>query len=523
MLRSIVAPALLVLLSSGAWTPAVAKEFEFREPTPRDLAALKAMRYAGPVPDLGGFSAAPAYKAEGLQGGKDYSAAYRSKEGCVLFFAPLGKGEHDLAIKWQGPKCDGKPLHGEGTLSVSLQIDRPEGAQVAVFVSRGRFQNGMLTGEGEKTNFSFGPDGQRNESIFAFSGSFANGLLDGLGKRTWTGPASGQPSAQTQEGQFTAGTPHGEILFSQLRPQPRVEAETKTLEFDDNGRPLLEQQGSVGAIFFYGDPAGWVTKVETLNKDWSMRRALLYRGRSAHGDLKESAGCLAWEFHEDGLHCTEGALTWRRGDSTFALKLEGKPFQILRPPEGAGPFRVRDQELLRLGGSPGEEAGLTSSADLTSCRGAAILPLTTWVYFSGQVEYERGEVRPVSGVFRQSPSSSTRTPGQDERVAGCRDFRSPTRCRSGWSKRGEATDDPVWTGRFELRGVEFDPRRGYDVSGPDWGITMEGEGRLLYESSGRWADLRAEEDRFLSIGRCGDDDSDDLNCRLEGQTVVFPR
>jgi len=509
-LRTVVAPACLAILSCCTWSQALAQDAAGEDPPASQLALLRTIRYAGPLPDLKGLSAAREVKSERLRGGKDYSAAYRSQAGCVVFYNPLRQGEHDLAFKWQGPRCDGRPVHGEGTLWISYRADAADGTYQHASVYRGSFENGMLTGEGEKTNFSFGPDGTLRESIFHFTGSFVGGLLDGAGRKSWTGPADGEPSAHATEGQFAAGTPQGEVVFGQLRPYPGVEAEVKTLRLAADGRPLLQQPDSQGAIFFTGEATGWRTKVSTLDQDGRDRQALFFRGRRRFGGLGQVAGCTAWEFHAAGLRCGEGVLTWQPEDSSHRLRLPSGAFRIPLPIRAGGnPFLVRDQEVLTFSfaGSASVDEELRCSADLSSCRGTAILEISSQVYFSGQVEYERGEVRPVSGTFRMGPEGGGRTPARD--LASCQEFRSPTRCRRGLLWRGESS----WTGGYEIWGLEFDPRRGYAIGRSPFRLTREGEGRI--REGKRWVDARADEDRLVSVGRCDDEgDPARFTCRL---------
>ncbi len=530
--RSIVLPAFLAFLCWSGATPASAATLVTEENSDRLLAGLRAMRYAGPIPALTGFSPASVVKPGGLlKGGKDYTTPYRSAQGCVAFFAPLAEGEHDLGLKWEGRKCDGQPLRGEGTLSITYRLDGPKGSFRLVSVFRGSFENGMLSGKGEKANFSYEASGQIREEVYAFSGQFADGLLDGPGRKALTKAATSQPSAQVVEGNFSAGTPLGEVVFSQLRPYPGVEAETKTLIFDVNGRPLLAQPDSNGAIFFTGDALGWNTHVTALKSDWSVREAIFFRTpKETRGQATPFllAGCSSWVIDVAGLHCQEGILIWKPAGTVHSLQASRKPFEIPMPFKTLGsPVRVNDRERLLLsylGFSRKAEDGteeLTCSSDLTSCRGKAVLLITEGYYFFGQVAYEGGEVRPQSGLFLQRTQSSERVPAKDERRAFCKEFRTPTECQDGWLMRSEDS----WTGTYVFKGLRFDARRGYEPERGGFRAAMEGGGRFLWTEDQSWADLRAEDDRFVSVRACDRPlEEGTFTCSLDDDgTVIFQR
>jgi hypothetical protein len=521
--RATAAPACLALLAGLCLAPAPtqAAERNLQEETDRALAALRALRPEVPAPALTGLSPAREVKLQ-LPGGKDYATAYRSKEGCVIFFSPLEKGEHDLGFKWDGQRCDGQPVRGQGALTVSYTFDAPSETVRRVFVFRGSFQNGMLSGrKGEKTNFTFEASGKPKASVYALSGEFADGLLHGHGTKTWIGPASREPSTQVEEGEFSEGIPHGQVTFTQLRPYPGVEAETKLLVFDTNGRPFLEQPTSSGKIFFAGDSIYWRTSVKTLKSDWSDASALFVRNSIARPDeTSVISWCLtAWEFRPDGLSCAEGLLDWRAPGSAHHLYLsDKKPFRIPMPVRTSGsPLRVTDGEKFNLGGEAGEDDELACSADLSSCRGKSTLWIGTRSYFAGKVEYDQGEVRPVSGLFLQTREPKKRTK-QDERWAWCRDFRTPTQCRAGWVVRGPGS----WTGPYRFQGIGFDAQAGYQPSSVEFRAIIEGHGRFLWTEGQNYADLVAEDDHYVSVGECDMPlESGAFTCRLDGGMVEF--
>lgn len=516
-------------LSMGC-APAFAEQEDDRPPLAgtqdpaRLLSELRNMRYSGELPSQNGLSPAKPVKLAAPKDARSYTVAYKNRAGCVMFFVPLVKTQHDLKAKWQGSACNGKPLHGKGTLTITHQDDTPSGTITYISVAHGTFRNGMLTGQGRKENFALNPDGSMKYDTYILSGEFAYGVLEGDGTRAWTGPASDHPSATVETGHFSDGTPSGLIIYSRLHPYEGVEADRNEMVLDSSGRFYNYQaynnagkKPTRGMVFFQGDETGWNIETAALGPAQTPKAATI----TGPKDHPFAMQCEAWEFRADGWFCGKGDALFGLHDQIITLSAKSFTMPIPIPASGA-PLRIKDGErvMMRTVTLDGESE-FSCNSDLSSCRGQTVIPVAGDLYFWGEARIQDGAQKPISGEFLlRAADTYKRDPGRDHKWGYCASFDSPTRCANGtiWYDEGD-----TWKGGYTLKGISYDAEHGYGSSSNERSLAKDGHGRLTF-SSGEWAEARAEDGDLVSVGNCDDPHrSGKITCSLRGSTVVFTR
>ena len=71
------------------------------------LAGLRSMRYSDWMPSLKNFKPAKPIALAAPAGELSHNTAYKSTDGCVTFFYPLSDALSEVALKWEGAKCNG--------------------------------------------------------------------------------------------------------------------------------------------------------------------------------------------------------------------------------------------------------------------------------------------------------------------------------------------------------------------------------------------------------------------------------
>ncbi|MBF0324991.1 MAG: hypothetical protein HQL42_07945 [Alphaproteobacteria bacterium] len=493
------------------------------------LNRIRAIRYGGPPPALTGLIAAEPIGLAPPAEAKSLTTAYKGGGGCVFFFSPREPNESDLRFKWDGPPCDGKPISGAGTLTVKYTEQTKEKTFYHASLLKGHFTNGYLTGKGEKTNFSLLADGTVREDIFHMTGDFLFGVLNGQGSKTWTGSATARPSAYRQEGLFKDGVVQSPSQFTRLQPAEGIEAETAQVLVNAEGNRYLGQIPSDsgrpmdGAIFFTGDRQGWNTQIYSLTNDGKIKSALIIRmdsGGKERGDDAFITGCENWIFSPAELRCEAGLLTRHTRDGGHLIDLKGRAFRIPMPYQpSAIPFRIKDQELIGIGWANKGKHEIPCNEDVSLCRGQAVVGVSGSFYFWGTAEYRDRTLTPVKGHFMSTSNNWTQAPETDKKEAYCSNFASPVFCREGWFKSG----GDLWTGPYAIDTITFEPMIGYNVK-DHFKFSMEGNGRYEF-SNGKWAEVYARGNKFLSVQECDDPNTDNqVTCKINSAGVmVFTR
>lgn len=485
------------------------------------LAELRGMRFSGEAPSLNGFSPTQEINLSPPPGSNVYKTAYKSKSNCVVFFSPLGKVEHDLAVKWDGAKCNGKPIQGKGELAITYRTDASDGTFSHVFVYRGRFKDGMLTGPSEKVNFVFYPDGRLKDDIYAFSGEFAYGLLNGAGAQTWTGPATDEPSAWVKKGNFKDGIPSGLITLSRLHPFAGVEA--------DSGEQVLNADGGAysyqwynngkkpvkGIMYFYNDPIQWQIATSEIKTGEMPGHAGI---RRVDGSSELLAECDDWDIQKGRWSCARGTAAIA-SSARPDISLDGAFYIPVPVNKSGGMIRAGNGGRVRIGSeniSAGHE--MLCNEALSLCHGKAIVTVGAYEYWWGESEFSNGNLQPVSATLYHSSSPYEVDPSKDKKLAVCEEFSSPTRCDRGalW-----AGDGISWRGGYTMHGVKYSSSAGYDI-GSGWGLYIDGHGRLTWGKDGRWAEGDVNDNEWVSIDDCDEPaSSSKFICELHGNTVTF--
>jgi hypothetical protein len=515
----------LAVASALAASPAVAsEESEAKEM----LTWLRGLRYEGPRPAPTGFSPAqPTADFTAPPGGHEHTQAYKSAGGCVVFFLPTTADNFGVSIKTKDLKCDGKPVEGKGEVQILRKAKAGDAANTVVGILRGQFAKGMLTGDGEKGNFTYAPDGKPVEDTYILLGNFENSVLNGKGERRWTGAKTDQPSTVSLEGTFKDGVIRGGVHMGRLNPLPGVEGDYVPLYFSERGNSYIEQAHlnggklMTGHMFFYNDPARWKVEFATWNF-FAVGSALTRAYRDADALY---AVCEKWEFLEGKATCPDGNIGGGYNGKFFGVNRS--PFSLPLPfnPKAA-PFNVKAGQPVTIGIEMNGRPGVPCNEGLTRCAGKVIASvLGTSLYWYGDGEVRNGSVYLTSARLYERASGeaySTDYKYETDRVmASCSAFKSPVACARGvvYYKNGAKA-----AGEWEFDGVAFEQvsERGYMgyEAKRAFKLVLNGDVRMDYPN-GSWAEVAMRDGEMRSVDDCGVAEGTSVTCSIEGTTVNF--
>lgn len=518
LLAALALPFVLPLTANAAaQKSALEQQFEH--------APAMSLRLTWPVTT--GFSAAK--PVEGFTAAAENQwmrTAYRSASGCVAFFYPPdneGEPISDVAFKWQGPACNGRPLNGSGELQIRYRTPDKQ----IISVLKGGFANGVLSGQGSKRNFSFTSQGATVQDTYLFDGQFADNVLHGEGRSRWIGPADGHPKAWLREGRFNQGALNGQVLQSRLAPYPGIAVETLQLWFDNKGQPYNNQaranQGEPvsGRLLFTGDDKPWLVDLIGYQNDGRPAGSLTRLFGAEHPPL--TAHCMHWQLDGVQPHCQQGDL---RYGLEPGLVIEQGGF-VLDTPVRAGrtPFRALGHTGISFNSRLQADRSypLRCNDDVSVCTGTGPYPSTlTNLYWQGRFEWRPNGITPVSGSLYQRASASAPASMTDEQWASCQRFDGPMSCADGALIEQHATFRGAWFYREPENRYRGYMEEAEDSPRDEGGFQRRGWGTLAF-NEGRSARVRVDaDDNLAEVGDCEDPDSDDtVSCSLRGNTVVF--
>lgn len=522
--RSWLLPAALALQLS---LPQSAHAAEPKSPLEQQFQSASSMSLALTWPVTTGFS--PARPVDGFAAPPNsrwMTTPYRSATGCVAFFYPPNDDDikvSEVALKWQGPACNGRPLNGSGELQIRYRSED----NLVVSVLKGNFSNGLLNGKGSKRNFSFTAQGARLQDTYLFDGQFAANVLHGEGRSRWIGPADSHPRAWLREGRFDQGALNGQVLQSRLSPYPGVAVETLQLWFNNDGQAYNNQAAAnknepvPGRLLFTGEDAPWLVDLIGYQNDGRPAGSLMRLFGAGHPPL--AAECMHWQLDGPQPRCQKGDL---RYDLNPGLVIEQGGF-VLDTPVRAGrtPFRPLGNTGIGFNSGLAESSNLPlrCNEEISLCTGSGLYPSTlSNMHWQGRFEWRPSGITPVSGSLYWRARANAPASTADEHMADCQRFDGPLSCADGALISQHSTFRGAWFYRAPDNSYRGYMEEAEDAPRDEGGFQRRGWGTLTF-SDGSSARVRVDAtDNLAEVGDCEDPNTDDeVSCTLRGSTVMF--
>lgn len=501
------------------------------------LKNLRALKTPLALPSKSGFSPAKPIALAPPSSAHDYTMAYKSASGCVVFFLPESSNLLNISLKWNGPTCKGKPLSGKGILQILSNRLDDNGTRSIITTFNGQFEQGMFTGIGEKANFWL----DANDGLLAtyrYKGQFSNGILHGLGSTTYIGNASSQPSAWLKQGQFNDGIPFGKLTLARLNPYPGVEADVGEMIFNNEGQRFYDQSSNNagtpvnGVLFFNRDTSPWETMTANTDKsDENFKPQLSLITRSKHPSHQANsvfyAACNSWVITESSWSCESG-LFGMPHSKVGPLKAENTAFQFNIPIDAKTwlPLQVKDGSKLMFGlDSKGEKQYFTCNSSISYCTGRTIINIErTPLYWWGDVVLDTTGIKPVSARLMTVGNDKKLDIANNLTLATCTNFDNPTTCREG-SIFYQNDGSRHWEGGFRLDGIAFEERGQSGsrlIATNAYQVLKEGRGKVYYRNG--WASVMTRNDKMVEVFECDiPEDDDSFTCELTNGEVEFIR